>query len=62
MAAFDVRKQEIVGKELNKLKEGTNLLNELLCSMNLPAALEDTTGGGVPASLLEKSEAIIQVV
>jgi len=60
MAAFDVRKQEIVGKELNKLKEGTNLLNELLCSMNLPAALEDTTGGGVPASLLEKSEAIIQ--
>jgi len=59
MAAFDVRKQEVVGKEVNKLKEATNLLNELLSSMNLPAALEDTTGGGVPASLQEKSQAII---
>jgi len=39
LAAFDVRRQEVVGKELNKLKEGTNLLNELLNSMNLPAAL-----------------------
>ena len=39
LAAFDVRRQEIVGKELNRLKEGTNLLNELLNSMNLPAAL-----------------------
>jgi len=60
MAAFDVRKQEIVGTEVNKLKENTNLLNELLSSMNLPAALEDTTGGGVPASLNEKSAAIVQ--
>lgn len=39
LAAFDVRRQEVVGKELNRLKEGTNLLNELLSSMNLPAAL-----------------------
>ena len=62
MAAFDVRKQEVVGREVNKLKEATNLLNELLSSMNLPAALEDTTGGGVPASLQEKSQAIIQVI
>ena len=61
MAAFDVRRQEVVGKEVNRLKEGTNLLNDLLSSMNLPAALEDTTGGGVPASIQEKSEAIIQV-
>ena len=61
MAAFDVRRQELVGKEVNRLKEGTNLLNELLSSMNLPAALEDTTGGGVPASIQEKSAAVIQV-
>lgn len=60
LAAFDVRRQEVVGKELNRLKEGTNLLNELLNSMNLPAALEDTTGGGVPQSLKEKSDAIVQ--
>jgi len=60
MAAYEVRKQEMVGKELNKIKEGTNMLNEILNSMNLPAALEDTTGGGVPASLKEKSAAVIE--
>jgi len=60
MAAYEVRKQEMVGTELNKLKEGTNMLNEILNSMNLPAALEDTTGGGVPASLKEKSAAVIE--
>jgi len=60
VAAYEVRKQEMVGKELNKIKEGTNMLNEILNSMNLPAALEDTTGGGVPASLKEKSSAVIE--
>ena len=55
LAAYEVRKQEMVGKELNRMKEGTNMLNEILNSMNLPAALEDTTGG-VPASLKEKSD------
>ena len=59
LAAYEVRKQELVGVELKKLKEGTNLLNELLNSMSLPAALEDTTGGGVPASLQEKSAAVV---
>ena len=47
MAAYEVRKQELVGKELQRLKEGTNTMNEILSSMNLPAGLEDTTGGGV---------------
>jgi len=60
MAAYEVRKQEVVGKELNRLKEGTNMLNEILNSMNLPAALEDTTGGGVPSSLKEKSSAVME--
>ena len=36
------------------------MLNEILNSMNLPAALEETTGGGVPASLKEKSAAVVQ--
>lgn len=60
VAAYEVRKQELVGKELNKLKEGTNMLNEILSSMNLPAGLEDTTGGGVPDSIKEKSAAVVQ--
>ena len=60
VAAYELRKQEVVGSELNKLKEGTSMLNDVLISMNLPAALEDTTGGGVPASLKEKSAGVIQ--
>ena len=44
LAAYDVRKGELVNKEVDKLKEATNLMNQLLSSMNLPAALEDTKG------------------
>ena len=59
VAAYEVRKQELVGKEVGRLKEGTNMMNEILTSMNLPAGLEDTTGGGVPASLVEKCQAVV---
>jgi programmed cell death 6-interacting protein len=41
VAAYEVRKQEMVGKELNRMKEGTNMLNEILNSMNLPASLKE---------------------
>ena len=44
LAQYDVRKSELVNKEVDKLKEATNLANQLLSSMNLPAALEDTKG------------------
>ena len=44
LAAYELRKSEIVNKEVDKLKEATNLANQLLSSMNLPAALEDTKG------------------
>ena len=44
LAAYDLRKSELVNKEVDKLKEATNLANQLLSSMNLPAALEDTKG------------------
>jgi len=60
LAAYEVRKSELVGKELTRLKEGTNMMNEILSSMNLPAGLEDTTGGGVPQSLVEKSQAVVE--
>ena len=46
-------------KELQRLKEGINTMNEILSSMNLPAGLEDTTGGGVPGSLVEKSGHVV---
>jgi len=54
LAAFDVRKSEIVNGELAKLKESLALTNGMLSSMNLPAALEDTSGSGVPGSLVSK--------
>ena len=60
MADYEVMKQEIVGKELNRINEGTNMLNKVLNSMNLPAALEDTAGDGIPSSLKEKSAAVIE--
>ena len=44
LAAYDVRKSELVNKEVDQLKEATNLLNQLLSSMNPPAALEDIKG------------------
>ena len=47
VAAYCARKDELVGKEVGRLREGTNTMNEILASMNLPAGLEDTTGGGV---------------
>ena len=46
MAAYEVRKVEMVNKEVGRIKEATNLLNDILSSMNLPAGLEDTSGGG----------------
>ena len=52
LAAFDVKKSEIVNGELARLKEAVNMTNQLLSSMNLPAAIEDTSGGTVPASLV----------
>ncbi|KAK7601370.1 hypothetical protein V9T40_008811 [Parthenolecanium corni] len=58
LAAYDVRKTDLMNMEVNKLRESTQLLNSVLASLNLPAALEDTNGVTVPPSLLEKSEAV----
>ena len=44
LAAYAGRKNDLVGRETGKLKEATNVLNATLSSMNLPAALEDTSG------------------
>jgi programmed cell death 6-interacting protein len=58
LAQYDVRKSELVNNEVDKLKEATNLANQLLSSMNLPAALEDTKGNELPQSLKDKSTAV----
>ncbi|KAL1132118.1 hypothetical protein AAG570_010076 [Ranatra chinensis] len=58
MAAYDVRKNELITREINELRTATYLLNGVLASLNLPAALEDTLGEEVPMSLVEKSQTI----
>nr|XP_023015780.1 programmed cell death 6-interacting protein [Leptinotarsa decemlineata] len=62
LASYDVRKTEIVNTEITKLRESTQLLNGLLASLNLPAAIEITGGGNeVPPSILEKSNTVISL-
>lgn len=60
LAAYDTRKQEIVTSEIGKLRESTQLLNSILASLNLPAAIEDVGGEKVPQSLHEKSATVVQ--
>jgi len=56
MTMFENRKAEIINMEVGRLREATTLLNSVLASLNLPAAIEDLSGGGgVPQSVLEKA-------
>lgn len=58
LVAYDVRKNEIVNAEITKLRESTQLLNSLLSSLNLPAAIEITEGSALPQSLLDKADSV----
>ncbi|XP_049821414.1 programmed cell death 6-interacting protein isoform X2 [Aethina tumida] len=62
LAAYDVRKTEIVNTEITRLRESTQELNGLLASMNLPAAIEVTdSASGLPPSILEKANMVSQL-
>lgn len=58
VSKLDVRKQEIVNSEIGTIREQTQTLNAILASLNLPAALEDSTGVKVPPSVSSKASAI----
>lgn len=58
MSAFDLRKIEIINGEKAKMQSETQMLNGILASLNLPAALEDTSGNSLPQSLREKAQAV----
>ncbi|XP_052824372.1 programmed cell death 6-interacting protein, partial [Octopus bimaculoides] len=56
IVAFDNRKNQIINQETGRLKEATLLLNSVLASLNLPAAIEDLSGDSIPTSLLDKAQ------
>lgn len=60
IATCEVRKTEMTGGKINQLREANSLLNSILASLNLPAALEDTQGAtdDVPQSLKEKAKVV----
>lgn len=58
VAAADARKNEIVNGEVMRLREATQNLNGVLASLNLPAAIEVTSGNALPQSLLDKARDI----
>ncbi|PRD26081.1 UNVERIFIED_CONTAM: Pdcd6ip [Trichonephila clavipes] len=58
VSAFDLRKTEIVNREKERMQSETQMLNGILASLNLPAALEDTSGNSLPQSIREKAQAV----
>lgn len=58
LAAYEVRKSDLVNREISELRKATELLNSVLASLNLPAALEESSGEVVPQSIVEKSRAV----
>ncbi|KAH3730794.1 hypothetical protein DPMN_056792 [Dreissena polymorpha] len=58
MNVFEGRKSTITNMEIGRLREQTTLLNSVLASLNLPAALEDVGGDKVPQSVLDKAQQV----
>ncbi|CAG4946407.1 unnamed protein product [Colias eurytheme] len=58
LAASDARRAELVGAEINKLRDATQLLNSIMASLNLPACIESASGGGLPESIRSKARAV----
>lgn len=60
LSSYEIRRNELVNGEISKLREMTQVLNTVLASLNLPAAIEDTSGTEVPQSLLDKATYVRQ--
>lgn len=58
IAASEARKNEVVNAEIMRLREATQALNGVLASLNLPAAIEVTSGDSLPQSLLDKAREV----
>ncbi|XP_051162440.1 programmed cell death 6-interacting protein isoform X2 [Leptopilina boulardi] len=55
ISSYETRRSEVVNGEISKLREMTQILNGVLANLNLPAAIEDTSGIDVPQSLIDKA-------
>ncbi|XP_076437173.1 programmed cell death 6-interacting protein-like isoform X2 [Babylonia areolata] len=58
LQAFDNRKNQMMNMEVGRMREATGLINSVLASLNLPAALEDLSGSKVPQSVTDKARQI----
>ncbi|XP_003694269.1 programmed cell death 6-interacting protein isoform X1 [Apis florea] len=61
LSSYEVRRNELVNSEISKLREMTQILNGVLASLNLPAAIEDTSGTDLPQSVLEKAQHVKEI-
>ncbi|VDN50231.1 unnamed protein product [Dracunculus medinensis] len=56
LASYDARKAEIINLETSRLREHTQIMNGILASLNLPAALDDAVSHeDLPESIRQKS-------
>ncbi|WKX95147.1 hypothetical protein Q1695_011978 [Nippostrongylus brasiliensis] len=61
MQCYEGRKAELVNIETGRLREHTQLMNGILASLNLPAALDDMTSmDALPESIKQKSAKVKQ--
>ncbi|XP_019630118.1 PREDICTED: programmed cell death 6-interacting protein-like isoform X3 [Branchiostoma belcheri] len=58
LTGYEARKADVVNREVGRLREATQLMNSVLASLNLPAAIEDLSGDSIPQSILDKGAAI----
>uniref|UniRef100_A0A915BQU5 MHD domain-containing protein n=2 Tax=Parascaris univalens TaxID=6257 RepID=A0A915BQU5_PARUN len=59
MASYDARKAEVINMETGRLREYTQIMNGILASQNLPAALDDATNQeALPESIRQKSSKV----
>uniref|UniRef100_A0A0R3RFX1 BRO1 domain-containing protein n=1 Tax=Elaeophora elaphi TaxID=1147741 RepID=A0A0R3RFX1_9BILA len=59
VASFDARKSEVINVETGRLREHTQIMNGILASLNLPAALDDVTNHEIlPESIRQKSSKV----
>uniref|UniRef100_A0A0N5AMA9 BRO1 domain-containing protein n=1 Tax=Syphacia muris TaxID=451379 RepID=A0A0N5AMA9_9BILA len=62
LATYESRKADLINMETGRLREHTQIMNGILASLNLPAALDDATNQeALPESIKQKSAKVKQL-